>query len=75
MSIDEIKSAINFGKETIAEFKSRGLEAPEFIYERIIELQDMLIGTDTELPPYAYEGLELETIMELKDTEIENLEK
>ena len=43
MSIEEIKGAINFGKDAVAEYKSRNEEIPGFVYDRIIELQEALI--------------------------------
>lgn len=43
MTVEEIKSAIKFGKDAVAEFKKRNEEVPNFIYDRIIELQEALI--------------------------------
>lgn len=43
MTAEEIKSAIEFGKDAVAEYKKRNEEIPGFIYDRIIELQDALI--------------------------------
>lgn len=43
MTIAELRSAINFGKDAVAEYKARNEEVPSFIYDRIIELQEELI--------------------------------
>lgn len=43
MSKEEILIALEFGKNIVAEYKSRNEKVPAFVYERIIELQDQLI--------------------------------
>lgn len=42
MTIDEIKGAIKFGKEVVVMYKVRNEEVPDFVHDRIIELQEML---------------------------------
>lgn len=42
MTVEEIKAAINFGKEIINEYKKLGREVPSFVYERQIELCEEL---------------------------------
>ena len=43
MTVEELRSAINFGKEAAEDYKLRNEEVPNFIYDKIIELQDELI--------------------------------
>lgn len=43
MTVEELRSAINFGKDAVAEYKARNEEVPNFIYDKIIKLQDELI--------------------------------
>lgn len=43
MSKEEILTALEFGKDIVAEYKERNEKVPAFVYERIIELQDQLI--------------------------------
>lgn len=42
MTIIEIRSAINFGKEAIEKYKKSGEEVPESVYERMMELYEQL---------------------------------
>lgn len=44
MSKEEILIALEFGKNIVAEYKSRNEKVPAFVYERIIELQGQLIN-------------------------------
>lgn len=43
MTIEEIKNAINYGKATIKQYKAKGEEVPEWVYERMMELYDELM--------------------------------
>lgn len=43
MTVEELRNAINFGKEAVKDYKLRNEEVPNFIYNKIIELQDELI--------------------------------
>lgn len=43
MTVEELRSAINFGKEAVEDYKSRNEEVPNSIYNKIIELQNELI--------------------------------
>ena len=44
MNIDELKAAIKFGEEVIEEYKNNGKTVPNFVYEKVMLLQDELIG-------------------------------
>ena len=43
MNITELKSAIKFGMEAINMYKEHNEEIPNWVYERIMELQNELI--------------------------------
>lgn len=43
MTVEELRDAINFGKEAVEDYKLRNEEVPNSIYDKIIELQDELI--------------------------------
>ena len=43
MSKEEILTALEFGKNIVAEYNARNEKVPAFVYERIIDLQDQLI--------------------------------
>ena len=42
MTTAELRVAINFGKNTIAEFESHKEPVPPFLYKRLIELYEQL---------------------------------
>ena len=44
MNTDELKAAIKFGEEVIEEYKNNGKTVPYFVYEKVMLLQDELIG-------------------------------
>ena len=46
MTKAEIISAIGFGKDMVETYKENGEAVPAFVYDRIIELYDMLIKAD-----------------------------
>ena len=43
MTMEELKAAYKWGKETIAEFHQRGEKVPNFVYERMMELAELMI--------------------------------
>ena len=44
MNKQELMGAIAFGKEVIEQYKGRGREVPQFLYERLIELYEQVIS-------------------------------
>lgn len=43
MNKEQLLAAIQFGTDTVAEYKERGEEVPGFVYDKIIKLQAELI--------------------------------
>lgn len=43
MSIEEMKAAFNWAKESIEVFKERGEHIPDFLYDRTLEIASDLI--------------------------------
>ena len=46
---EEIIGAIKFGKDMAETYKENGETVPAFVYDRIIELYDMLVEMQNEL--------------------------
>lgn len=46
---EEITAAINFGKDMVETYKENGETVPAFVYDRIIELYNMLVELQDEL--------------------------
>ena len=44
MTKEELKAAYEYGKEAIKDYKATDQEVPVWVYERVIELADMLMA-------------------------------
>lgn len=45
-TVEELKAAYEWGKETIRQMRDAGEKIPEFMYERLLEIADRIVEAE-----------------------------